>query len=91
MPSSVLRSLTLCMMSGCGSLYLSPTVAGGGLSDNEIWDLNIIYPILKTQPPSPLDGWDMQVRRDQNLCLVLNIWFSVLSATVTISETNKNR
>lgn len=59
---SILRSLTLCMMTGSGSLYLPPTVAGGGLSDKEIWDLNILYLMLKTQSPPPSDGWGMQVR-----------------------------
>lgn len=31
---SVPRSLTLCIMAGCGSLHLFPTAAGGRFSDD---------------------------------------------------------
>ena len=31
---SIPRSLTLCILSGCGSLYLFPSAAGGSFSDD---------------------------------------------------------
>ena len=41
---SVLRYLTLCIMSGCGSLYLFPSAAGGSFSEDDWarhWSMSI--------------------------------------------------